>query len=87
MTWDVVLVILLIPRTNPPYKFASDRPCFQGDRPCFQGGQHRPDNFGRERRELPVISPRSDAAEVVLLGEVLKLGWRGPTPSLRVTLG
>jgi ABC transporter substrate binding protein len=23
-----------------------------GDRPCFQGGQHRPDNFGRERREF-----------------------------------
>ena len=29
----------------------------------------------------------SDAAKVVLLGEVLKLRWRGATPPLRVTLG
>ena len=29
----------------------------------------------------------SDAAKVVLLGEVLKLRWRGPTPPLRVTCG
>src|ERR1700756_5398141 len=32
-------------------------------------------------------TPGSDAAKVVLLGEVLKLRWRGPTPPLRVTLG
>jgi hypothetical protein len=31
-------------------------------------------------------TPGSDAAKVVLLGEVLKLRWRGPTPPLRVTL-
>jgi hypothetical protein len=30
-------------------------------------------------------TPGSDAAKVVLLGEVLKLRWRGPTPPLRVT--
>src|ERR1700746_3792345 len=30
-------------------------------------------------------TPGSDAAKVVLLGEVLKLWWRGPTPPLRVT--
>jgi hypothetical protein len=30
-------------------------------------------------------TPGSDAAKVVLLGEVLKLLWRGPTPPLRVT--
>ena len=30
-------------------------------------------------------TPASDAAKVVLLGEVLKLRWRGPTPPLRVT--
>jgi hypothetical protein len=32
-------------------------------------------------------TPGSDAAKVVLLGEVLKLRWRGPTPPLRVTWG
>src|SRR6201997_1182584 len=32
-------------------------------------------------------TPGSDAAKVVLLGEVLALRWRGPTPPLRVTLG
>jgi integrase len=31
-------------------------------------------------------SPGSDAAKLVLLGEVLKLRWRGLTPPLRVTL-
>jgi hypothetical protein len=30
-------------------------------------------------------TPGSDAAKVVLLGEVFKLLWRGPTPPLRVT--
>jgi hypothetical protein len=32
-------------------------------------------------------TPGSDAAKADLLGEVLKLPWRGPTPPLRVTLG
>src|ERR1700756_2524396 len=32
-------------------------------------------------------TPGLGAAKVVLLGEVLKLRWRGPTPPLRVTLG
>jgi hypothetical protein len=32
-------------------------------------------------------TPGSDDAKVVLLGEVLKLRCRGPTPPLRVTLG
>jgi hypothetical protein len=32
-------------------------------------------------------TPGSDAAKVVLPGEVLKRRWRGPTPPLRVTLG
>ena len=30
---------------DPPYKFASDRP-------CFRDGQRRPGDFGRERREF-----------------------------------
>jgi hypothetical protein len=34
-----------------------------------------------------VVYGRIGAADVVLLGEVLKLRWRGPTPPLRVTLG
>ena len=32
-------------------------------------------------------TPGSDDAKVVLLGEVLKLRWRGPSPPSRVTLG
>jgi hypothetical protein len=32
-------------------------------------------------------TPGSDAANVVLLSEVLKRRWRGPTPPLRVTFG
>jgi hypothetical protein len=32
-------------------------------------------------------TPGSSAGKVVLLGEVLKLRWRGPTPPLHVTLG
>jgi hypothetical protein len=43
--------------------------------------------FGRKRRNLRVVYGRIGAADVVLLGEVLKLRWRGPTPPLRVTLG
>jgi hypothetical protein len=36
-------------------------------------GQRRPGDFGRERRECGWSTPGSDAAKVVLLGEVLKL--------------
>jgi hypothetical protein len=32
-------------------------------------------------------TPGSDAAKVILLGEVLKRRWRGPAPPLRVTWG
>jgi hypothetical protein len=38
-------------------------------------------------REDGEVGNLSDAAKVVLLGEVLKLRWRGPAPPLRVTLG
>jgi hypothetical protein len=33
------------------------------------------------------LAARAQQPVTVLLGEVLKLRWRGPTPSLRVTLG
>ena len=33
------------------------------------------------------FTPASDAAKVVLLGEVLKMQWRAPTPPLGVTSG
>ena len=32
-------------------------------------------------------TPGSDAGKVVLLGDMLTLQWRGPTPPLHVTLG
>jgi hypothetical protein len=41
----------------------------------------------RKTRICAWSTPRSDAAKVILLGEVLKRRWRGPTPPLRVTWG
>jgi bifunctional non-homologous end joining protein LigD len=42
---------------------------------------------GEKDGNLRVVYARIGRAKVVLLGEVLKLRWRGPTPPLRVTLG
>jgi hypothetical protein len=36
---------------------------------------------------MRVVYARIGRAKVVLLGEVLKLRWRGPSPPLRVTWG
>ncbi len=66
--------------TNPPYKFASDRPCFQGGQVVLAISAGKTGVCGWS-------TPGSDAAKVVLLGEVLKMRWRGPTPPLRVTSG
>jgi hypothetical protein len=42
---------------------------------------------GEKDGNLRVVYARIGRAKVVLLGEVLKLRWRGPTPPLRVTWG
>jgi hypothetical protein len=51
------------------------RPCFQADSVVLAISAEKDGNL------------RVDAAKVVLLGEVLKVRWRGPTPPLCVTLG
>jgi len=66
--------------TNPP---TNSRPID----PVFRADSVVPAIRPRKTRICGWSTPGSDAAKVVLLGEVLKMRWRGPTPPLRVTSG
>jgi hypothetical protein len=64
----------------PPQKSRPIDPVFRADSVVLAISAEKDGNCGWS-------TLGSDAAKVVLPGEVLKLRWRGSTPPLRVTLG